>query len=129
MANQLGILVIDDDPDFLDYVSIILSSCDYRVLTATNVSDGLALARAEHPALVIADVMMSYAMDGWAITRQIREDPALRAIPILMVSAVVSNEDDALFPDMRNGEVSSFMSKPIDPAALLQSVEVLTRPV
>ena len=80
---------------------------------------------AHFPDLVIADVMMSYVLDGWSVSREMRSDPCLRKIPLMMVSAIVSDKDDSLFPI--NEQVDAFMSKPIDPAALLRRVAELIK--
>jgi CheY-like chemotaxis protein len=127
MADQKQVLVIDDDPDFLSYVQIVLKANGYEVRTATNATEGLEMMRRDPPDLVIADVMMSYVLDGWTVSREMRGDPRLRGIPVLMVSAIVSDRDDGLFPRGENGQVDAFMSKPLDPAALLRRIAELTR--
>ncbi len=127
MVEQKRILIIDDDPDFLDFVRIVLTSNGYEVRTASTSHEGLEMMRDQVPDLVIADVMMSYVLDGWTVTREMRADPRLRSVPILMVSAVVSDEDDSLFPNDENGRVDAFMSKPLEPTALLRHITQLTR--
>ncbi|MFP3897091.1 MAG: two-component system response regulator [Anaerolineales bacterium] len=120
------ILVIDDDPDFLDYVQIILSANNYRILTAINAEEGLSLVRSERPDLVIVDVMMSYALDGWTVSREMRADPHLQDVPIMMVSAVVSDQDEELFPPDRDVLIDDFVRKPLDPSELLRCIRELT---
>lgn len=127
MTEQKQILVIDDDPDFLDFMRIVLTSNGYEVRTATSSREGLEMMREQIPDLVIADVMMSYVLDGWTVTREMRADPHLRCVPVMMVSAVVTDEDDGLFPTDANGRVDVFMTKPLDPAALLRNVTQLTQ--
>lgn len=127
MIGQKRILVIDDDPDFLDYVRIVLSASGYEVETASTAKQGLDLMREHVPDLVIVDVMMSYALDGWTVSREMFSDPRLRNVPIMMVSAIVSDKDDALFPNDVNDRVDAFMSKPLDPSALLKQVAELTK--
>jgi CheY-like chemotaxis protein len=126
MSDSRPVLVIDDDPDFLDYVSIVLSSQGYTVQTAHNATQGLAMMRERKPALVIADVMMSYVFDGWTISREMLVDGDLSDIPIMMVSAIVSLEDDDLFPEAEKSRIDAFMSKPVDPGELLEAVARLT---
>ncbi len=127
MADAKRVLVIDDDPDFCDFVRIVLSANGYLVRTAVSAGEGLELMRAERPDLVIVDVMMSYVLDGWTVSREMFYDPKLRDIPVMMVSAVVSSDEDDLLPTGENGRVDAFMSKPLDPAALLQKVADLTQ--
>jgi DNA-binding response OmpR family regulator len=120
------VLVVDDDLDFLDFVTIVLESDGYIVRTATNADAGLELMQAERPDLVIVDVMMSYALDGWSVSRQMSADPMLSQVPVLMVSAIVDESDESMFP--RNGRVrlDGFMRKPLDPSTLLRRVAELT---
>ncbi len=127
MADAKRVLVIDDDPDFCDFVRIVLSANGYLVRTAVSAGEGLELMRAERPDLVIVDVMMSYVLDGWTVSREMFYDPKLRDIPVMMVSAVVSSDEDDLLPTGESGRVDAFMSKPLDPAALLQKVADLTQ--
>jgi len=126
MAEPKQILVIDDDPDFLDYVRIVLTANGYAVRTATSAQEGLELMRALPPDLALLDVMMSYALDGWNVTREMQFDPRLRNVPVMLVSAIVSKEEDALFPTDQS-HIAAFMSKPIEPAALLRRVAELVR--
>lgn len=124
MAETKQILVIDDDPDFLDYVRIVLTANGYAVRTATSAQEGLEMMRALPPDLALLDVMMSYALDGWNVTREMQFDPRLRHVPVMLVSAIVSKEEDALFPTDQS-HIAAFMSKPIEPAALLRRVAEL----
>lgn len=127
MAGQKHVLVIDDDPDFLDYVTIVLSANDYRVRTARSAGEGLEMMRQDLPDLVMLDVMISYALDGWDVSRQMQSDSRLRDIPVLIVSAIVSREDDDLLASDKGGRVDAFMSKPLEPSALLSCVAGLIR--
>lgn len=128
MGREKKILVIDDDPDFLDYVQIILAANDYEVLTATNAKEGLNSVRTERPDLVIIDVMMSYTLDGWTVSREMRTDPELEDVPIMMVSAVVSDQDEDLFPPDRDMLIDDFVRKPLEPTELLCCVRDLVAP-
>jgi len=122
------IVVIDDDPDFLDYVRIVLSANDHIVETCTCSEQGIDCVRRTRPDLVIVDFMMSYVLDGVAVSRAMREDDQLADIPILLVSAVVSEQDDQLLTREEKARVDAFLSKPINPAQLLQHVQRLTGP-
>jgi two-component system alkaline phosphatase synthesis response regulator PhoP len=119
------VIVIDDDPDFLDYVVIVLSSNGYEVQTATNAAAGIDLIRAWMPQLVIADVMLSYSLEGCNISRAMRADPQLQGIPLMLVSAIVSDDDDAVYPSIRDAQVDGFMRKPLEPADLVARVAEL----
>ena len=127
MVGTKRILVIDDDPDFLDYVRIVISANGYDVGTASSAPEGLEMMRHTPPDLVIVDVMMSYALDGWIVSQEMSSDPRLRHIPVIMVSAVVSEKDDALFPVGIAERVDAFMTKPVEPSALLKRIAELVQ--
>ena len=126
METGRRILVIDDDPDFLVYVTVVLETNGYGVATATSAEEGLRLMREQLPDLVMVDMMMSYALDGWTVSREMQFDPTLRAVPVLMVSAVVSDDNDSLFARPEQVRIDAFMTKPVSPAALLDKVRMLT---
>jgi len=125
MPTPKRVMVIDDDPDFLSYVSIVLDVGGYVVDTALNMAEGLRKIRETPPDLVIVDVMLSCAFAGWSISRELENDSRLCRVPILMVSAIVSMQDDDLFPVEQRDLASAFLSKPIEPAALLERVSDL----
>ncbi len=83
---------------------------------------------AQCPCLVIADVMISYALDGWAIGRRIKSDPRWCHVPVIMVSAIVSSPSDPLFADLPESLCDAFLSKPLDPATLLGQVRAVLGP-
>lgn len=125
-CQQKTILVVDDDPDFLDFATIVLEAGGYAVRTATSADGALQIMHDECPNLVICDVMMSYALNGWSVSRRMSADPFLRNIPVLMVSAIVNESDRGLFPENGHVRLDAFMRKPLDPTALLQRVAELT---
>ena len=126
MARVTRIVVIDDDPDFLDYVQIVLSANGYDVTICTTEERGIACIREHPPDLVIVDLMMCYEMGGLAVGEEMSCDPELSQVPLLLVSAIVSREDDALLARFKKTRLDAFMSKPVEPAALLRCVADLT---
>jgi CheY-like chemotaxis protein len=127
MPFAAKVLVVDDDPDFVEYTRIVLESQGYEVRTAATVDLALHLMRQEKPDVALLDVMMSYVLDGLNLTRQIRDDPQLRDIPVIMISAIVSKEEAGVFPTDEYLSVDSFLTKPVDPANLLKEVARLTQ--
>jgi len=85
------VLVIDDDPDSRDLLRRTLEADGYTVATAASGREGLELARTLAPALITLDVMMP-GMDGWAVLQQLKGDPALAEIPVMMVT--ISSEKE-----------------------------------
>jgi CheY-like chemotaxis protein len=125
-CRQCGkVLVVDDDPDFVEYTRIVLESQGYEVRTAATADLALSLMRQETPDVALLDVMMSYVLDGINLTRQMCDDPQLRDIPVIMISAIVSREEAGAFPTDECRSVRAFMTKPVDPGNLLQQVAKL----
>ena len=116
-------MVIDDDPDFIEYTRIVLESAAYQVLAATNAADGMTLVRENAPDLIITDVMMSYTLEGTNVTREIRSDPELCETPVLVITAIARRPDADLFPDGTQPAPEGFLTKPVSPGELLAAVE------
>jgi len=121
-SSGATILIVDDDPDFREFVRIVLERHGYRVLEASNAPAGLALMRAELPGLVLLDAMMSYELAGVGTIRAVRSDPQLARIPLIMISAVLSEDEDRFLPVDERNMVDRFLSKPISPDVLLAEV-------
>lgn len=122
MSTPITILIIDDDPDFREFARIVLESREYAVLEAENAEDGLALMHAELPAIVLLDAMMSYELAGVGIIRTVREDSKLADIPLILISAVLSQDEDRFLPADERAMVNRFLTKPISPDQLLAEV-------
>lgn len=122
MSMPTTILIIDDDPDFREFVRIVLESRDYAVLEAGNAEDGLRLIRDDLPALVLLDAMMSYELAGVGIIRSVRENPKLAHIPLILISAVLSQDEDRFLPADERAMVNRFLTKPISPDQLLAEI-------
>ena len=125
MAARAMVLVIDDDPDFVEFARIILESKHYGVLSAESADEGLALMRQAQPDMVLLDMVMSYTFDGLNVIREIWNDPQLKGIPLILISAIVTGEETDLFPGDERLSPDLFMSKPIEPTDLLKRVDEL----
>jgi CheY-like chemotaxis protein len=123
MAARAIVLVIDDDFDFVEFARIVLESDGYEVLAAARADEGLALMRQSQPNLVLLDAVISYTFAGLNVIREMRNDPQLGKIPLILVSAIITGEETDLFPEDEDQTYDLFMSKPIDPADLLKQVE------
>jgi len=121
-ASGAKILIVDDDPDFREFVRIVLERHGYRVLEASDAPAGLALMRAELPSLVLLDAMMSYELAGIGTIRAVRSDPQLTHIPLILISAVLSEDEDRFLPADERSMVDRLLSKPISPDELLVEV-------
>ena len=124
------ILVVDDDPDILDAVNMILESQGYQVVTAHDGVEGLANLRAEKPDLMILDLLMP-KMDGFAVCKEL-QDPRwskYRDIPILILTSVREEASRRRY-ELETGlelDVDDYVEKPFSPDVLLERVERLIK--
>ncbi len=122
------ILVIDDDPDIITAVQMVLESGGHEVLSAANGKQGLERVKADAPDLIILDVMMETHTEGFELALKLHSpDPAsewksFRNIPILMLTAIHSTTPLRYEPDIDYLPVELFVDKPIDPDDLLGKV-------
>ncbi len=124
------ILVVDDDPDILDAVTMILESQGYEVVTARDGVEGLANLKAEKPDLMILDLLMP-KMDGWAVCKEL-QDPRwskYRGIPILILTSVREEASRRRY-ELETGlelDVDDYVEKPMAPDILLERVGKLLK--
>ncbi len=123
--HNAKILIVDDDTDFVFSTRTVLEQKGYEVVSAGNGSHGKTTLAREKPHLVILDVIMSTVLDGLAMSRFMREEPAYKDIPIIMVTSIANTDYQALFPSDENIDIDAFLTKPIKPADLTGKVEEL----
>jgi DNA-binding response OmpR family regulator len=126
MSIAPTVLLIDDDPDFVEATCTVLESVPYKVLVAYSASEGLEKAREMVPDLIILDVIMPVE-DGFQALERLRADPALAHVPVMMLTSLL----DGLSVTSRSetsATVEDYIEKPIRPAELLRRVgELLER--
>ena len=119
------ILVVDDDPDILDALSMILESQGYQVVTARDGVEGLANLKADKPDMLILDLLMP-KMDGFAVCKEL-QDPRwakYRGIPILILTSVREEASRRRY-ELETGlelDVDDYVEKPVSPDILLERV-------
>jgi DNA-binding response OmpR family regulator len=124
------ILIVDDDPDIRDALSMILESKGYQVVTAQDGIEGLATLRSEMPNLLILDLLMP-KMDGFAVCKEL-QDPRwskYRNIPILILTSVREEASRRRY-ELETGlalNVDDYVEKPVSPDVLLHRVENLLK--
>jgi len=116
------ILVVDDDPDFVEATRMVLESAGHTVISAADGDEGLRMVRQQQPDLVILDVIMKTVLDGLHMSQEMAEDPEQRNTPILMVTSIANSDYAALFPTDEYVHIDDFVSKPIAPDDLLRRV-------
>jgi CheY-like chemotaxis protein len=119
------ILVVDDDPDFVETTRIVLEQAGYTVVSAANGSDCLQVVGKENPDLIILDVIMSSILDGLNVSQQLQEDPDHKDTPIVMVTSIANTDYAELFPTDEYVHIDAFMTKPVQPDQLLSQVKRL----
>ena len=115
------ILIIDDDVDTLRLVGLMLQRQGYQISAAANGQQGLDKALEESPDLILLDVMMP-DMDGYEVTRKLREDPQTADIPIIMFTAKTQLDDKVAGFDMG---ADDYLTKPTHPSELQAHIKAL----
>jgi len=123
MAEKKNILLVDDDPDFVEAVKVIVESGGYNVRVAFDGKEGLEAVKEQKPDLIVLDVMMP-VMDGHAACRALKTDPATKNIPIILLTAVADRVTTSKYShrDMLESEAEDYMPKPVDPSELLSLI-------
>jgi Lrp/AsnC family transcriptional regulator for asnA, asnC and gidA len=125
-ASPPRVLVVDDDPDFVEVMRLTLAAEGIEVMSANNGEQALSLMRMSKPDLLILDIMMQGVLDGLRTAKELRSDGDLRAVPILLVSST-GTEFARLLPPEDDIPVDNFLVKPVEPALLLAEVRRLLR--
>ena len=126
------ILVVDDDPDILEAISLILEAHGYQVVTARDGVDGLHQIKEEKPDLMILDLMMP-RLDGFGVCKELK-DPRWSKyshIPIIILSSVRQDASRRRY-ELETGvqlDVDDYVEKPIEHNILLERVEKVLRKV
>jgi two-component system response regulator VicR len=114
------ILCIEDEPEMIDLIRLILGRRGYEVNGAAGGLAGLKAAREQLPDLILLDLMMP-DMDGWEVYQKIRGDESTRNIPVIVVTAKAQSIDKVL--GLHIAKVDDYIAKPFSPQDLLNSVE------
>ncbi|HEX2923285.1 MAG TPA: response regulator [Chloroflexota bacterium] len=114
------ILVVDDEPGIVDIAKANLEGQGYQVIEAYDGENALLRIKEEKPDLVVLDILMP-EMDGWDVLEQIEADPELSGIPVIMLTARVSDED--VLRGLETGAVE-YMTKPFYPQDLVAAVKI-----
>jgi len=132
MSEGPKILMVDDDRDLHEVLRVLLEAEGYCVVSAFKGPEGLDLADKERPDLILLDVMMPEATEGFHVVWQLRgrEEAYFREVPIIMLTAIHQRTALRFYPDAGDGTYSAgeylpvqgFVDKPVEPAALLKEV-------
>jgi two-component system alkaline phosphatase synthesis response regulator PhoP len=122
-ADRTKILLVDDEPDILEFMSYNLNKEGFEVFTSTNGKDAIRIATLEKPSLIILDVMMP-DLDGIETCRVIRETPELKEVLVAFLTA--RNEDYSQIAGFDAG-ADDYINKPIKPRVMVSRVKALLR--
>ncbi|MCG3209455.1 MAG: Alkaline phosphatase synthesis transcriptional regulatory protein PhoP [Anaerolineae bacterium] len=120
MANtKKRILCIEDEAEMIDLTRLVLEREGFEVLGAVGGMQGLEIIKREKPDLVLLDLMMP-DIDGWEVYRQMKADPEMTGIPVIVVTARAQNIDKVL--GLQVAKVDDYVTKPFGPKELLESI-------
>ena len=123
MRQPPRVLIVDDNPANLEIMEVRLARQGYEILTATDGDQALVTSRRETPDLILLDVMMP-GKDGIQVCREIKSDPGLPFMPIILVTAKADPDDIVAGLDAGGDE---YITKPVDHAALVARVRSILR--
>ncbi len=118
--NSAFILCIEDEPEMIDLIRIILGRRGFIVSGATGGREGLEKLAQQKPDLVLLDLMMP-DIDGWEVYQQMKADDGLKDVPVIVVTAKAQSIDKVL--GLHIAKVDDYIAKPFSPEELLASVE------
>jgi DNA-binding response OmpR family regulator len=128
MSERKQLLLIDDDPDFVEGIKSILTKAKYDVDVAYNPKDGLAALQKKRYDLLLLDIMMGRGAEGVMIARKMGRDAKLREIPVLIITGI--REQIAFLFGSKTMhphfvDVDEMLEKPVEPKFLLERVASL----
>lgn len=116
------ILIVDDDPDFVEITRTILEQEGHQIVTAANGQKALDLIRKDPPDIVLLDIMMDTALDGLNVSRQIQADADLKGTRVIMITSIMSTPHAGLFPTDEYVPIDAWITKPVNPEMLVETV-------
>ena len=122
MGAGKTVLLVDDDADFVEMNRVLLEENGYSVRVAYNGRQCLEEVAARRPDLVILDMVMEKASDGFDVSRELRNSEYTKGIPLVMITSVNDTIPFRIEPDSTWLPVDTLIEKPVDPALLLSVV-------
>jgi CheY-like chemotaxis protein len=118
------VLMIDDDPEFVEAISNLLDAKGYDVHTASNGEEGVAKAKAENPDIILLDVMMTTKNEGFNVARELHSDEKLKDTPVIIMTGIrrEMNLPFGFEPDEAWLPVKRVLEKPVKPEVLLSAI-------
>jgi CheY-like chemotaxis protein len=121
------ILVVDDDPDFVEFSRIVLQKEGHTVVSAAGGGEALDKIVDDPPDLIVLDVIMDTVLDGLSVAQELGDRPKYKDIPIIMITSIANTDYAELFPTDEYVHLDTFLTKPVSPERLLKEVNRLLK--
>lgn len=121
MADKKKILIIDDDPDIIKFLTVLLEDNGYSTIAAADGVEGLKSAQSERPDLILLDITMP-EMSGVRFFREVRASAKLKSTPVVMVTGVAEDFKKFIHSRKQVAPPDGFIHKPIDKNNLLEII-------
>jgi CheY-like chemotaxis protein len=119
------VLIVDDDPDAIDFVRVVLEEENHEVLSAEDGEEGLATAVLEKPDLIMLDVQMP-VMDGFQLFDKLQRNDKTKQIPVVMLTGVAERTgmkfDKESMGEFIGAEPAAYIDKPVDPQTVKTTI-------
>ncbi|MGD9518110.1 MAG: PleD family two-component system response regulator [Armatimonadota bacterium] len=132
MAEEAKILIVEDDPDIVESVRLVLESAGYQVDSALTLQEAFEKVVEFRPDLILLDIMMPDGTEGFHFVWKLRNQypPEVANIPIVILSAIHSTTNLRFYPDESDGTyepgeflpVQGFIDKPVEPHVLIDRI-------
>ena len=124
MAGE-SIVIIDDDPDVREALTLILEPAGYRVTCCSTGPEGKEVIRADPPDVVLLDIMLASPSEGFHLAYELRHDEVLRAIPIIMISSIGETMGMDYARELGSEYIAAemFLDKPLEASTVLNAVK------
>ena len=119
-----SLLIVDDNPENLKLILVLLATCGHELVTATDAIQALAVIERQRPDLILLDLQLP-GMDGLELTRRLRANEQTRSIPIVAVTAYAMKGDE---DKARDAGCNNYLVKPIDKRLLREVVKSYLEP-
>lgn len=122
--DKQTVIIVDDDPDLVEAIRVVLEGAGYAVASALNGPDGLARVREGGIDAILLDVMMAKDTEGFHIAQELKGDEATAGIPIIILTSISQKTGFEFSPETDEDymPVEAFLEKPVDPDRLLDVI-------
>ena len=121
------ILVVDDDPDFVEFTRIVLEREGHTIVSAAGGGEALDKITEDTPDLIVLDVIMDTVLDGLSVSQALGEHAEYKQVPIIMITSIANSDYAELFPTDEYVHLDTFLTKPVAPERLVKEVSRLLK--